>query len=122
MPGISGQYYLAMISDAEDTFQEQDEINNIFYTTNFPLTFQNGYAARTSNGTSELFEFKNELEPTPSNLKRNPHQTIVNEHNRNAYTQEEIMAFVKAEKQSGRLQIKIDQHLAKKGITPYKGL
>jgi C1A family cysteine protease len=120
MPNITGQFYLAMIADAEDKFQEQDELNNIFYTTQYPLYFVNGYSDRTSNGTPKAFEFKNELQPTQSNLKNNPHQTIVNEENRNAYTQEEIMAFIKAEKQSGRLQAKINQHLAKKGITPYE--
>ncbi|MEZ5022014.1 MAG: C1 family peptidase [Chitinophagales bacterium] len=119
MPQLNGQYYLAMLADAEDKFQEVDELNNIFYTTNEPKYFQNGWSAK-SNGTAG-FEFKNDLSPTKDNLQSCKHNTVVTEKNRNAYTQEEVMAFIKEEKRSGRLDQKIRKHIENKNNqTPYK--
>ncbi|MEM8909556.1 MAG: C1 family peptidase, partial [Bacteroidota bacterium] len=44
MPPITGDYYLVLVADAGDQFSEQDELNNLFYTTLDPKYFQAGFA------------------------------------------------------------------------------
>ena len=60
MPEITGYYYLLTIADAEDKFQEQDEINNLFYTSVYPIYFDYGIGAKSTNGNAANFKFKNE--------------------------------------------------------------
>lgn len=117
MPNINGAYYLVMLADAEDKFQEQDEINNMFYTTLNPIFFQNGYAARTSS-TNVPFKFENKLSPTIANLKNGKFSSIVTETNRNAYSKEEILDFFTREKLNGNLDAKVNK-TATTNSTPY---
>jgi len=114
MPEITGSYYLVLIADAGDVFGEQDELNNLFYTTNDPKWFDGGFGLR-QNGEIEgrsdgEFTFENELPFQASLLKNNPYQTAVNPEFPNAYTPEEVLDFIKREKASGALQTKVEAY------------
>lgn len=109
MPDITGYYYLLCIADAEDKFQEQDEMNNLFYTTLYPLEFQNGVEFKSSG--SNPFTFKNDIPFSKENIKRSKYNSAVNDNFRNAYTPEEIKAFFKKEKENGRLDEKVNKYL-----------
>lgn len=121
MPQISGQYYLVLIADAEDAFVEGDEQNNVFFSTNQPKSFNNGYSqSRPEQSASELFSFKNDLQPTTENLKQNKYNSVVNEQFPNAYTTQEISAFFTKEKKNGNLQKKVAQYInTGKLVKPY---
>ena len=115
MPDITGYYYLALVADVEDRFAEQDEINNVFYTTQDPKWFQNGQSDLTGSGNqASNFEFHNELAATPDNIRKNKYQSVVTPEFRNAYTTMEITEFFKQEKANGNLDKKIIQYLKKK--------
>lgn len=111
---LNGEYYLLLIVDAVPVYEEADERNNFFYTTQYPINFQDGYAPRKRKGAStpirlQDFSFNNDLDV--SSLKDHdniPNQSAVNEKHRNAYSSEEIMNMLRAKKQSGELQQKID--------------
>lgn len=116
MPELSGYYYLVLIADAEDKFNEQDEMNNLHYTTIDPKYFEFGYSSRSSevsgnDNSINQFNFVNTLEPTSEVLKKNKHQTIVTESFKNAYTQKEILEFIKKEKKNGNIDNKIDAYI-----------
>ena len=111
MPEITGLYYLLCLADAEDKFQETDEMNNLFYTTEYPILFDNGEEYKSSEQSASTFTFKNEIEVNRENIKRSKFNTAVNEKNRNAYTPEEIKAFFKKEKMNGNLDKKIDEYV-----------
>jgi len=110
MPELSGYYYLVLIADAEDKFNEQDEMNNLFYTTIDPKYFDYGYSSRSADSVSQ-FNFVNNVEPNSERLKNNIHNTVVTESFKNAYTQKEILEFIKKEKQNGNIDSKIDAHI-----------
>lgn len=109
MPELSGYYYLVLIADAEDKFQEQDEMNNLFYTTIDPKYFDYGYSSKGSPKAED--DFISDLEPNSQNLKKNKHNTVITEDFKNAYTQKEILDFIKAEKKNGNINSKIDKHI-----------
>jgi hypothetical protein len=109
MPEISGFYYLLTLADAEDKFQEQNEQNNLFYTTLDPLFFNDGIGLKSSGGSN--FNFTNDTPVTRENIKKSKFNTVVTEDFRNAYTPEEILAFFKKEKESGRLDQKVDEYI-----------
>ena len=117
MPELSGYYYLVLIADAEDKFDEQDEMNNLYYTTIDPKYFDYGYSSRSSKGVNEnkdsvgQFNFINSDEPNSQSLSKNNHQTVVTDNFKNAYTQKEILEFIKKEKKSGNIDSKIDQYI-----------
>lgn len=111
MPEISGFYYLLCIADAEDKFQEQDEMNNLFYTTIDPVYFEYGIEYKSTAAKESPFSFKNELAPEIQNIKRSKFNSSVTEKFRNAYTPEEIKEFFKKEKASGRLDTKVDEYV-----------
>lgn len=105
MPDITGAYYLLLVADAEDVFQEQNEMNNLFYTTNpDPAWFINGIALKSSKKNSQPMQFENDIEFNVNNTHKTKFNTAVNTDNMNAYTPEEIIAFVKAKKRSGELE------------------
>lgn len=117
MPELSGYYYLVLIADAEDKFNEQDEMNNLYYTTIDPKYFDYGYSSRLShesnksdNNTSQ-FNFTNVDQPSKETLKKNKHHSVVTNDFKNAYTQKEILEFIKAEKRNGNIDTKINQHI-----------
>lgn len=109
MPELSGYYYLVLIADAEDKFQEQDEMNNLFYTTINPKYFDYGYSSKGSQKADD--NFISDIEPNSQNLKKNKHNTVITEDFKNAYTQKEILDFIKAEKKNGNIDSKIDKHI-----------
>ncbi|TDH27786.1 hypothetical protein EXU57_04755 [Segetibacter sp. 3557_3] len=117
MPKITGDYYLLLVTDAEDKFAEEDELNNLFYTSLWPTTFNNGYADRGQGAST--FQFKNELRFNKQNIKKNKFNTVVTSEFRNAYTPGEIMSFFKKEKKSGALEAKINRYIQDNGKDTY---
>jgi hypothetical protein len=120
MPEITGYYYILSLADADDKFQEQDEMNNLFYTTLDPIYFEYGISYLSKKNSNQKFEFKNPVEISPKNIKRSEFNTSVTTANKNAYTPEEILEFFKKEKESGAINKKVNQYLerAKKHEDP----
>jgi hypothetical protein len=108
MPEITGYYYLLCLADADDKFQEQDEQNNLFYTTIDPIYFESG--TYKSAGTKSPFTFKNDVAANTQNIKRSRFNTVVTEKFQNAYTAEEILSFFKKEKKNVTLDRKVDEY------------
>ncbi|MFN8308496.1 MAG: C1 family peptidase [Chitinophagales bacterium] len=113
-PSISGTFYLLMYADPMNVIGEQDETNNLFYTTSqYPVTISNGVVMKrdASEETQTLsgMHFNNPLQPNHDNLKKNNYQTAVNATHRNAYSPEEIKAFLREEIKSGRFGNKVRQ-------------
>lgn len=114
MPQITGYYYLVTIADPEDKIKEQNEMNNLFYSSLFPLYFSSGVGQKSSQGSSVNFSFKNDVQVnqvSEKNIRSSKHNSVVTPEFRNAYTQKEILDFFKEEKSSGRLNQKIDEYL-----------
>ncbi len=107
---ITGSYYLILYADATSKIDEQNEQNNLFYTTGQnPIVFKNGSAARLSNGIeiTTNFKFENNKKINPALLKNNEFNSAINSENLNAYSPEEIIGFLKEKKKSGELDKKI---------------
>ena len=111
MPEITGYYYLLCIADAEDKFQEQDELNNLFYTTIDPVYFEYGIEYKSSEKKVNPFNFKNDVAFSVENIKQSKYNSGITEKFRNAYTPEEIFAFFKKEKENGSLDRKVDEYV-----------
>jgi len=110
MPNITGYYYLVAYVDPFDAFAETDETNNLFYPFDDPVYFTNGEGLQggaddRSVGNSGL-SFKNPLNPTPGNLRKNDHFSLLHK-NHNAYRNEELATVIHASKQDGRWEKKI---------------
>jgi len=121
MPEITGDYYLAMIVDAGDKFTEQDEMNNIFYSTLDPKYFEAGYSNLKSGGSNgQYFKFTNSLPNTTANIQKSEFNSAVTKRNRNAYSPQEIKAFFAQEKASGRLQAKAREYVKIKNTSVSK--
>lgn len=117
---INGSYYLILYADATSKIDEQNEQNNLFYTTGQnPIVFKNGSAARVSKGgeAAASFKFENKQKITPMLLKNNEFNSAINSENTNAYSPEEIIGFLKEKKKSGELDKKI---IESNGVNPYK--
>ncbi len=124
MPEITGFYYLVMFADAEDVFNEQNEMNNLFYTTTDPIYFQGGYAARSNNGNSsklsaDNFSFSNKETLSKEKLAKSKYQTVVSSNNPNAYTPKEVFEFLKHEYKDGKLQSKVRQAKQSRNTVPF---
>lgn len=119
MPQITGYYYLALVVDASNVFLEQDELNNIFYTTMEPKYFDTGYSKAGGNKPGK-FAFENTMQLNNTNLQRNVHNSAVTPENPNAYTTREITKFLQEEKRSGRLDEKLRMLPKKANQTIYK--
>ena len=104
MPQITGYYYLVLIADAGDQFNEQNEANNLFYTTTDPKYFENGYSLRIH----QKFEFKNPMPLQPNLLTKNVFNSAVNQRSKNAYTPQEILNLIKREKKNGNISKKVN--------------
>jgi C1A family cysteine protease len=102
MPNITGSYYLVLFADGNDIVQEQDENNNVFYTTDNPIYFTHG--AGVSGGADD----RSNGGPAPSaaQLRSSPRHSAVNFQNRNAYTPAEIRQLVADRKKSGQLDVR----------------
>ncbi|WP_236979735.1 C1 family peptidase [Membranihabitans maritimus] len=111
MPDLTGEYYLALIADGDDVYQEENEMNNIFYTSEWPIYFEQGYAALSKEGSKpsnpSVFEFDNAEKMDDMKLVSSVFNTSVNVETPNAYSSEEIRDFLRREKASGRLAAKI---------------
>jgi len=96
MESISGYYYMVMVADAFDTYEETDESDNYFYMTNAqggPIWFIDGvpFGIKSSEVTDRS-------EEAAANAR-----TPVNAGNLNAYTPEEITGMIRHLKQQGKL-------------------
>lgn len=110
MPQITGEYYLMLFVDGGEAFRETNEWNNLFYTTEYPIFFLNGYGAKGQDSpglrSGKDVAFRNSLEPAPENLAGSMYNTAVKEDNRNAYTPKELIRFFNAKSESGELRKK----------------
>ena len=110
MPRKTGTYYLLLVADLTNAWNEEDRDNNLFYTTSqYPIRFVNGIGQRVSS--MPVGEFKNKL---LASQMRSPlakqYRTAVNPANPNAYSPEEILGLLKAKAYSGDLQAKINEY------------
>lgn len=119
VPNITGEYYLVMLADATDVFAEQDEQNNLFYTSIDPLYFYDGYAFRDKNDTSSKFELKGNADSRSSVMETRVNESAQNGKFANAYSGEEIMDLIQQEKKSGNLSSKLVEFNAKKEAPIY---
>lgn len=125
VPNITGYYYLMLFADATESVTEQNEQNNIFYTTSqYPASFTNGYAGKSNGpaGPSTDFSFRNSIPANNASLKHNEYNSAVKATNPNAYTPEEIFFFLKKQKQSGMFAKKLAAFKNQQGQknSPYK--
>ena len=124
MPRITGAYYLVLVADAGDKFNERDELNNLFYTTSEPKYFQGGYGVQAPNASastqnSTTFQFSNDLQANSHTLQSNIYNSVVSNKFQNAYTSEEILEFVRREHLSGKLEKKVDEFNQQPNHSPY---
>ncbi|WP_420147338.1 C1 family peptidase [Spirosoma sp.] len=106
---LNGAYYLVLVVDADGTFDEDYEEDNFFYTTDRPVKFRNGYAARQGY-EKELFSFKNQQSiKSPLKLRRE-FNSMVKPGNMNAYSPQEIFSFIRQQKKSGAFAQKLREH------------
>lgn len=104
MPQISGSYYLVMYIDIADA-NDANKTNNVFYVTQSPKIFNNGYSNRLADSYdaavkynfSDLSSFKHELSKAECSdeaflLK---YRSSSDAEFKNAYTTEEIATFLK---------------------------
>jgi hypothetical protein len=103
---LNGIWYMVLMVDGDDTNQENNEMNNIFY---FLKSYYNGYANR-DNGTENSKLFRNDLEPNFSNLISNKYHTALRADNLNTYTPEEVKFFFHKEKENGNLQKSLNRY------------
>lgn len=115
---LNGSYYLVLVVDGDNTFGEDDEENNYFYTTDRPIKFRNGYAARqayTSQRHVEgAFSFRNPLTIKSSETLRRPFNSAINAEHRNAYSTLEISRFIRQQKKSGAFAQKVQAYQRQK--------
>jgi C1A family cysteine protease len=124
---LNGLYYLVLIADAENAFQENNEQNNFFYTTGqLPKYFQNGYSNRSGvqTETAENFveyKFVNKVPVTATNLAQSKFYSLRTPQTLNAYTSEEIGAMLKWKKKTGDLARKIEEFKLRVGKGGFGG-
>ena len=115
VPFITGEYYLLMVADATDVFAEQDEQNNLFYTSLSPIYFQDGYAFKGEYDDTEFgFRTNSDNFDIFSADSKSPSQGAM----KNAYTKAEIIDLVKQEKRNGGLAKKLEAY--KSGVENVK--
>lgn len=105
MPSITGDYYLILVSDAWNVFDEQNEEDNLFYTTEAPINFFQGQGRLAGRANGNDLDFKTKLTHLDSEARK--FRTAVTQQNRNAYRTEEIIDFLKTEKGSGAFDRKL---------------
>ncbi|HTN47351.1 MAG TPA: C1 family peptidase [Flavipsychrobacter sp.] len=116
---LTGYYYLVMVADVTNKFEEGNEQNNLFYTTSAPKYFQYGASSKGVKNDN-AFSFKNADKSTPSDntIFKSPYKTTVTRTNPNAYRPDEIINFLKAKHKTGELKQKIEAY---KNTTQEKG-
>lgn len=99
---LTGLYYLVLVVDVTNKFTEQDENNNMFYTTDQePKYFEDGYGTRRAV-TNDVFHNPIRF-MKKENAEVRQFRSAVNTKNRNAYSPEEILGLLKKEAQNGNL-------------------
>ncbi len=121
---LNGSYYLVVFGDVTDKFtSENDESNNLFYTTSQdPIFFSNGVGGRKDVYSDHFLNPLSSRQLLSANAA--PFRTAVNAAHRNAYSPQEIIGFLKKEVRNGRLASKISlarQKAAKPGILSKAG-
>lgn len=116
LPALTGDYYLALIVDAENVYDEADKNNNTFYATREPIRFEKGIVATGKSGSarsaSPVFEVVNNERTTKDRLKMNPNNSAVTSSNPNAYNSSELRSLIRHEKESDGLQEKLQNILS----------
>ncbi|GAB4017228.1 C1 family peptidase [Spirosoma koreense] len=108
---LNGSYYLVLVVDADGTFDEAYEDDNFFYTTDRPIKFRNGYAAREGyDQVAGAFSFKNQFTVKSPVKARRSFTSVVKPGNLNAYSPQEIFSFIRQEKKSGGFAQKLREH------------
>ncbi|MCP9756636.1 hypothetical protein EGI26_15835 [Lacihabitans sp. CCS-44] len=108
---LTGSYYIVLVVDAEDVFQEYDEDDNFFYTTDDPIIFRNGEGGRISfKSTGKEFSFKNTISKNSLKEQKKQFYTTITPERLNEYSPEEIGEFIVQKKKSGELERKIKDY------------
>ena len=115
VPNITGTYYLILVADLNNVLGEKNLQNNIFFKSGqLPVTFLNGVTESIDPTSGAIQDGqKNDLEVNTKNLTHSKYNTAVSEKNRNAYTPEEIISFLKVKYRSGELQQKAREAVIK---------
>ena len=82
---LNGDYFVAICADAFNNLKEIDESNNMLLATNRPIHFVNGVPTNLQNKKGGVGKSYNDV------LLADP----------NAYTPEEVLAFIQVQKKSG---------------------
>ena len=107
---LSGDYYLVMVADVNNKFTEQDEDNNLFYTTDQdPITFQNGVGGRRGIEGQDPQAYSNPLKARNAHLSKEAAKlrTARNSSHRNAYSPKEIVSLLHDRARTGELAQKV---------------
>jgi len=103
---LNGFYYTVFVADVSDTIKENDELDNLFYTTEQdPKFYSDGIGDRKAIANDN---FRNPL--LKSQLRSGmakKYRTAVTPERPNAYMPEEIIGFLKKEARNGGLAKKI---------------
>jgi len=111
MPPLNGSYYLIMYID-KGSSNESNQTNNVFYVTQTPKFFNNGYSNRNPQNTVEnkhrfesLMSFKHNLAKgeLQNEILISPYRRLSNKEFVNAYSSEEIISFLKYKIKHGGL-------------------
>lgn len=112
MPQVTGNYYLAMYIDKGNS-NETNQTNNVFYVTQVPKFFNNGYSYKIANSTKpdnkyqfeDMLSFKFNLSESELNNEAalTPYRELSNKEFVNAYTSQEIVSFLKHKIKNGGL-------------------
>jgi hypothetical protein len=105
---LNGYYYLVFVADPQNVLGDVNMQNNIFYTTGqLPASFSSGVITNYNPNSGGIHDAnKNTLEANTQNLRHSKYNSGVGPNNRNAYTSQEILGFVKAKYLSGEIQRK----------------
>ena len=117
---LNGYYYLVLVLDPQNVLNDVNRQDELFYTTGqLPATFVNGVVNSYDPKSGGIHDnVKNTLEVNPTNLRNSRFNSAVGEHNKNAYTPQEILSFLKAKFKSGEMRQKINAMQHQKKIIP----
>lgn len=108
---LNGDYYFVLIADGYDVIKEDDEDNNYYFFTadnDEPIKITNGVIDNSNISKKKL------LKSAPGKNASSPMPTVRTKSNPNTYSPDEIMTLIKHQKQTGELQLKAAQFMAKK--------
>ncbi|MES2559116.1 MAG: C1 family peptidase [Bacteroidota bacterium] len=112
MPALTGNYYLVLFIDKGNS-NETNQTNNVFYVTQIPKYFANGYSSKRADNSlpenkyqfQNMLSFKHHLTESDANQEEKvlPFRSLSNKEFPNAYTSEEIIFFLKEKIKNGKL-------------------